>query len=500
VNARQQSSTAYPMTFFMADSLDGVSGKTGLTPTVTLSKNGGAFGAAAGAVSEIGSGWYALAGNATDRNTIGPLLLHATASGAQTFDGRFAIVGSDPFDANLALTRLDAAITSRAAIADYTTARAAKLDNLDATISSRSSHTAADVWAVGSRTLTAFSFAVDLSAAAVTAIWDKATSALTTAGSIGKRLADDVDAAISSRLATSGYTAPDNTSIGTILGRTDVATSTRLAAGSYTAPDNATIAAIAGYVDTEVAAIKAKTDNLPAAPAAVSDIPSAAAIAAAVWAAGTRTLTSFGTLAADVWAVATRTLTTSSGPTAAQISTQVWSEAIPGSFAAGSAGQKLNAAGSADDPLGNAVPGSYASGTAGRVLGSLGVISAAQVVTVSPVSADGSSVTIVRGDDYLAADARALDWTDAGNHWPDLTGATIAFTARRSPSVLTKAGSVVTPSGSSKSVRVELTAAETAALGTGPWNFDVQATLATTSHIVTLVLGTLTVLADQTHA
>lgn len=37
----------------------------------------------------------------------------------------------------------------------YTSARAAKLDQLDAAISSRSSHSAADVWAVASRTLTA---------------------------------------------------------------------------------------------------------------------------------------------------------------------------------------------------------------------------------------------------------------------------------------------------------------------------------------------------------
>lgn len=48
----------------------------------------------------------------------------------------------------------------------------------------------------------------------------------------------------------------------------DAAVSSRLASVSYTAPDNATIAAIAGYVDTEIAAIKAKTDNLPPNPAA----------------------------------------------------------------------------------------------------------------------------------------------------------------------------------------------------------------------------------------
>lgn len=45
----------------------------------------------------------------------------------------------------------------------------------------------------------------------------------------------------------------------------------------------ANLATLTGYVDTEVAAIKAKTDNLPASPAATSDIPAASAIADAVW-------------------------------------------------------------------------------------------------------------------------------------------------------------------------------------------------------------------------
>ena len=45
---------------------------------------------------------------------------------------------------------------------------------------------------------------------------------------------------------------------------------------------NSTLSTIAGYIDTEVAAIKAKTDNLPAAPAATGDIPSATTIADAI--------------------------------------------------------------------------------------------------------------------------------------------------------------------------------------------------------------------------
>jgi hypothetical protein len=174
-----------------------------------------------------------------------------------------------------------------------------------------------------------------LSGAGVQAIWDALTSALTAVGSIGKRIADNLDATISSRstyagadtggtttllarltsgratnldnldaavstrLSTAGYTTPptaaairaemdtNSADLNTIIayvdelesrlssGRAllldnlDVLLSSRLATSGYTAPDNATISAIAGYVDTEIAAIKAKTDNLPVSPAAV---------------------------------------------------------------------------------------------------------------------------------------------------------------------------------------------------------------------------------------
>lgn len=81
----------------MADESDHITGKTGLTPSVTLSKNGASFSGASGAVTESGNGWYALAGNATDRNTLGELKLHATASGADPADVSFEIVTGDPF-------------------------------------------------------------------------------------------------------------------------------------------------------------------------------------------------------------------------------------------------------------------------------------------------------------------------------------------------------------------------------------------------------------------
>lgn len=81
-----QSSTQSALLFLLVQSSDHITGLTGATPTVTISKNGAAFASPAGAVSEIGSGWYKVAGNATDTLALGPLALHATAAGADPCD------------------------------------------------------------------------------------------------------------------------------------------------------------------------------------------------------------------------------------------------------------------------------------------------------------------------------------------------------------------------------------------------------------------------------
>ncbi len=89
----KQSSTTDAVIFLMIDSDDHISGKTGLTPTVTLSKAGSAFAAKAGTVSEISSGWYKLVDSSgTDTNTQGPLIIHAEAPGADDYDGVVMVV------------------------------------------------------------------------------------------------------------------------------------------------------------------------------------------------------------------------------------------------------------------------------------------------------------------------------------------------------------------------------------------------------------------------
>lgn len=95
------------LVFLMVDSTDHITGKTGLTPTVTLSKNGGTFASPSGAVSEIGNGLYKVAGDATDSATLGSLVLHATGTGADPCDIEFEVVAFDPQDSvRMGLTAL----------------------------------------------------------------------------------------------------------------------------------------------------------------------------------------------------------------------------------------------------------------------------------------------------------------------------------------------------------------------------------------------------------
>lgn len=162
----------------MVDSTDHVTGKTGLTLTITASKDGGAFASISPTVTERGNGWYSLALTASHTDTLGDLALHITGAAA------------DPADMVL----------------------------------------------------------------------------LVEAGA--------TDADVSTRLPTASYSAPPAASairaeIDANSTKLDVAISTRLSSAGYTAPDNAGIAAVFALIDTEIAAIKARTDALPADTAAV---------------------------------------------------------------------------------------------------------------------------------------------------------------------------------------------------------------------------------------
>jgi hypothetical protein len=175
----------------------------------------------------------------------------------------------------------------------------------------------------------------------------------------------------------------------------------------------------------------------------------------------------------------------SAAPEASAVADAVWDELISGHAIATSTGALLSSAGAAADPLLNAVPGTYASGSAGAALGRIG---SASVTIVSPV-ADTGEISLVYGDDYLLADARALTFT--GTNWPTITAGTIALIVSTPSAVVSVAG-VVTGAAA---CYVPLTSTQVNSFGVGVWTYDLQVTLSNT-HVVTLQQGTLMVTAD----
>lgn len=158
----KQNDTSKPLAFLLVSSSDHISGLTGASPVVTISKNGASFVAPTGTVSEIGNGWYKLVPGAADVGTLGPLLLHATASGADPVDLEFRIVAFDPDSSvNLGLSALPTASAGAqgglpTVNEDNHIAGVAGLDptKLDVPVSSRSNHAPADIWSVPDRTIT----------------------------------------------------------------------------------------------------------------------------------------------------------------------------------------------------------------------------------------------------------------------------------------------------------------------------------------------------------
>lgn len=136
---RIQSSEARSFAVFYRDSVGAP--VTGLTPTGTARYKDGTAGAPAVTATEIGGGFYRI-GLAS---VITKDLVIAVDGGGSLTTTRY--IGLE-VPVGGYVDSIDAATSTRAAIADYTSARAAKLDNLDATTSSRSSQ--ASVTALGS--------------------------------------------------------------------------------------------------------------------------------------------------------------------------------------------------------------------------------------------------------------------------------------------------------------------------------------------------------------
>lgn len=230
------------------------------------------------------------------------------------------------------------------------------------------------------------------------------------------------------------------------------------------------VAALAGLLDVVTDgfdAVRAKTDQLvfnlagKVEAAIVDAVSFAQAAADNVWASATRTLTAFGF--------------------EVEVSDGSIGEIVDG----------INAG--MTDPLATQVPGSYPSGTAGAKLGMIGDVS---VSIVSPWSVIDGKLRITRGDDYTGSEA--IDFVDEGDVWPEPVTEAVLTMKRGGAVALQTDLEVVTPSGSGKRVRLELTATQTATLtpGTPGYRFDVQLTAG--GKTKTPIIGKVDVIEDET--
>ena len=182
--------------------------------------------------------------------------------------------------------------------------------------------------------------------------WSTALPGAYGAGTAGKIVGDNVNATISSRASQTSLDTLDD------------------------------------LVDTEVGAIKTKTDQLTFTVANQIDANSltngglsASATRSAIGLATANLDTQIGTLATPtnitaatgitVSSIGANVVTASALATDAvnEIADQVWDELLSGHTGVGSTGAGLSAAGAAGDPWSTLIPGAYGSGTAGKIVG-----------------------------------------------------------------------------------------------------------------------------------
>jgi hypothetical protein len=269
------------------DLTDGATAESGETPTVKLSKNGQALAAKSDVTVPLhdADGYYNCELDATDTGTVGTLVLTVAKSAtALPVRHEFQVMDTAAFDALYADGALGYVANAPVSVAQWNgsnvaTPSVAGVPEVDVTHFNgtagafaagrpevNTTHAAGTAW--GSGAITAASIAA--SALDGKGNWNigktgyalSASQTFDLAGNITGNLSGSVGSVTGAVGSVTGNVGGNVTgSVGSVVG----------AVGSVTGA----VGSVTGLTASDVGAIKAKTDNLPAAPAATGDIPTA---------------------------------------------------------------------------------------------------------------------------------------------------------------------------------------------------------------------------------
>jgi hypothetical protein len=199
------------------------------------------------------------------------------------------------------------------------------------------------------------------------AVWDEILAGHTTGGSAGKIVYDNLNATVTSRMAT--YTQPTGflaaTFPATVASTTNITAATGVTLTATTGLGNQT-ANITGNLSGSVGSVTGAVGSVTGAVGSVTGLTNAT-IADAVWDEARSGHTTAGTFGLYLDA---QVSTAGGGSlTEAGIADAVWDEILSGHATVGSTGAALSAAGGSGDPWSTALPGAYGAGTAGYIVG-----------------------------------------------------------------------------------------------------------------------------------
>ena len=473
MNFLKQSTAVTPKIGPFLDSTDMLTAKTALSigqADVLISKADGSIAQKndTNSATHDSAGFYGVPFNVTDTGTVGRMRVSIQKTGALPVWEDYFVLPANVYDSLVGSDLLQIDLTQ--VIGDATSASDFK-DMVDNSYDPTTNLISAKVEAAIAESIPATAF-VDPVPADVQSIVNGAI----TANSIAAGAITAAKFASGALDAVWSTTSRTLTSFGTLIADIWASATRTLTAFGFTVATNS---------DTNVSAIRAKTDNLPSDPADQSLVE--AAITSAVSALATATnlaavkaildkLDTTIVLDGAVYQFTVNALENApsgggTAPTAEEVAIAVVDQTLTGHTDPDTVGEALSTAGAGGIPT-------EIQDQITDILAGVTALQGAEVLHLSSPIGSDNAISILTAYDYKAAQGMAVTWVNSAGSWPDLTGATVKVVSYDARTDQGGTVTVVTPTGANQTVRWEVAKTTYTTSARGASKYILEATLA----------------------